>query len=118
MGSTTQVPSCCADALSSPAWYPDRRRHRPRSSPRVLRRLSPISEPTSHSGNDAGKSQRDRPVSDRLPSETIADYVNSAVGHPTSEISVSVGLRGGPGRSPTFADYQRLSLKVRAIRGL
>jgi hypothetical protein len=42
-------------------------------------------------GNGTGRSQRHRPVSDRLPSESIADPVNGAVGHPTRHASFGAG---------------------------
>ena len=55
------------------------------SRPTVIRRSLKIlfGEFAKVVGNGTGRSQRDRPVSHRLPSESIADPVNGAVGHPT-----------------------------------
>jgi hypothetical protein len=42
-------------------------------------------------GDKRAVPQRDRPVSDGLPSETIADHVNSAIGDPTLHASFCAG---------------------------
>src|SRR5262249_4011531 len=42
-------------------------------------------------GNGPRESQHDRSVSDRVPSETIADHVNSAVCRPTRHSSLGAG---------------------------
>src|ERR1700729_2615059 len=61
--------------------------------PRALRRSLeiPLGEFAECVGNGTGKSQRDGSVSDGLPSESIADPVNGAVGHPTRHASFGPG---------------------------
>ena len=61
-------------------------------------------------GNGTRKSQRDRPVSDRLPSEPITDHVNSAVCHPARHSSF-----GARTALLTFKPKRQLKLQVEVV---
>src|SRR5215467_15910010 len=71
-------------------------------------------------GNRTGKSQRDGPISDRLPPEAIADHINGAVGHPTGHTSLGAWPAGPSNRSSdrpgVFASCPMVSTPISVSR--
>ena len=60
--------------------------------------------------NGSGELQRGRPISDRMPSETIADPINGTVGHPSRH--TLPGARSAP---LIFKAERKLQLQIRVF---
>src|ERR1700722_7685837 len=80
--------SCSLYSLLGIFWE---RRRASQCGPPAARSKIPFGELAKRVGNGAGNSQCDRCVSNRVPSEAIADDVNSAIGGPARHASLTAG---------------------------
>src|SRR5882762_2576818 len=78
--------------------------------PAAARSKVPFGELAKRVGNGAGDSQYDRSVSNRVPSEAIADGVHSAIGGPARHTSLAAGA-ARLFRKPKW----KLELQLRAL---